>query len=326
MIQNGKKVGLALMLVTALLSGCGGAGESTKAEMPAASAPAAMEQEVSGSGAAWLDMETSESKDVLSDEAAGNTGSEVYRDSNTKLIREAELRIQTTKFEESVSALEQMVEQVGGYFQNASLYGGSYRDAGANRRGDYIIRIPAERYDSFLGQSGELGYVTYRDERTQDIGERYYDTQARLKTQRTKQDRLLSLLEKAETMEDIIALETALSDVEYQIEQLSSTLNRYDSLVGFATIQLALLEVYEVSEEPGIPNSLGERMVRGFISSFDSLVDGIQDLLVWLSYNVFGFLIFGLIIGTGGIILARKKLIFKKRRSDHTETSRDEDK
>ena len=46
--------------------------------------------------------------------------------------------------------------------------------------------------------------------------------------------------EKAETMEDIISLETALSDVEYEIEQLSSTLNRYDSLVSFATIRLDL--------------------------------------------------------------------------------------
>ena len=186
MKENGKKLGLLLLLLfPVLLSGCGGTGGSTKSEMPAASAPAAMEQEIAGDGTAWLDMETSESKDVLLDGASGSTGSEVYRDPNAKLIREAELRIQTTKFEASVSVLERMVEQVGGYFQSASVHGGSYRDANANRRGEYIIRIPAERYDSFLGQSGELGYVTYRDERTQDIGERYYDTQARLKTQRT---------------------------------------------------------------------------------------------------------------------------------------------
>lgn len=322
MKRNRKIFGLALLL-TVLLSGCGGAGGSTKAEMPAASAPAAMEQEFVGDGTAWMDMETSESKDAVSDGTSVSIGSEVYRDPNAKLIREAELRIQTTKFEESVSTLERMVEQVGGYFQNASLHGGSYRDANSNRRGEYIIRIPSECYDAFLGQSGELGYVTYRDERTQDIGERYYDTQARLKTQRTKQERLLSLLEKAETMEDIIALETALSDVEYQIEQLSSTLNRYDSLVGFATIQLDLHEVYEVSEEPGIPNSLGERMSRGFASSLDGLVDGAQDLLVWMSYNVFGLLMFALVIGAGAVILMRKVSVFKRKRSEHTSAPED---
>lgn len=323
MRRNRKKFGFGVLLLAVLLSGCGGAGESTKAEMPAASAPAAMEQEVAEDETVWLDMETSESKGAVLDGTSGSTGSEVYRDPNTKLIREAELRIQTTKFEESVSALERMVEQVGGYFQNASLHGGSYRDANANRRGEYIIRIPSERYDSFLGQSGELGYVTYRDERTQDIGERYYDTQARLKTQRTKQDRLLSLLEKSETIEDIIALETALSDVEYQIEQLSSTLNRYDSLVGFATVQLDLHEVYEVSEEPGIPDSLGERMSRGFASSLDGLVDGMQDLLVWLSYNAFGLLISGLVIGAGAVILTHKVSVFKRKRSEPVSASQD---
>ncbi len=325
MKRNWKEISLAVLLVTTLLSGCGGSGGSTKAEMPAASAPAAMapEEVVTGGGEVWMDMEISDSA-VVSDGETEGTGGDVYRDPNAKLIREAELRIQTTEFEKSVSALEQMVTQMGGYFQNASLHGGSYRDANANRRGEYIIRVPAEKYDSFLRQSGVLGYVTYRDERTQDIGERYYDTQARLKTQRTKQERLLSLLEKAETMEDIIALETALSDVEYQIEQLSSTLNRYDSLVGFATIQLALNEVYEVSEEPGIPNSLGERMSRGLSSSLEGLVDGVQDLLVWLSYNIV-VLALALPVGIGAGLLVRRKVRLRKKRSGGMDESQHKD-
>lgn len=55
-------------------------------------------------------------------------------------------------------------------------------------------------------------------------------------------------------MEDIIALESALSDVEYQIEQYSSELNRYDALVAFATFTISLSEVGKVTQEVGRPH------------------------------------------------------------------------
>ena len=63
----------------------------------------------------------------------------------------------------------------------------------------------------------------------EDVGQNYSDIELRLQTQRTKQERLLALLEKAATMEDIISLENALSETEYQIEQYTSDLKRYDS-------------------------------------------------------------------------------------------------
>lgn len=63
--------------------------------------------------------------------------------------------------------------------------------------------------------------VTGQNEYKDDVSEAYYDTEARLKTQQTKLDRLHALLEQAATMEDIIALETALSETELQIEYLT---------------------------------------------------------------------------------------------------------
>lgn len=216
-----------------------------------------------------------------------NQGSSIYQNAGAKLIRRAELSIQTEQFDQSKAALDQMVAECGGYYENASLYGGSRRDVNASRRGEYTVRVPAEKYDQFLSGTGDLGYVVNKNENSEDVGERYYDTEARLKTQRTKRDRLLALLEKAETMEDIIALESALSDVEYQIEQYSSTLNRYDALVDFATFTISLGEVSQVTQEVGETASLGQRMSAGFQSSLQGLSQGFQNFLIWLSYNLF---------------------------------------
>ena len=308
MKQNLKRYMLFFMvlgMIVSIAAGCGGGSADTSAvvmEMPAASAPAM--EDFATADDAFIEMSYTTAVD-----GAFSDSKSVYQDPNAKLIREANLTIQTTEFEKAVADLEALVIEMGGYFQNASLRGGSYRNANANRTGDYTIRIPAEQYDSFMGQTGNLGYVTSRNETTENIGEQYYDTEARLKTQKTKQARLLSLLEKAENMEDIISLETALSDVEYEIERLSSTLNRYDSLVSFSTIYLTLNEVHKVSEETGVTNTLGQRMSKGFASSVEGLIEGAQNLLVWMSYNVFGLLVV-VVLAAGGasiVIKMRKK-------------------
>ena len=240
----------------------------------------------------------------------GESGS-VYQNTRAKLIRRAELSIQTEQFDQSEAALNQLVDSCGGYFETSSRYGGSWRDVNANRNGEYTVRVPAEKYSQFVTSAGDLGYVTSINETSEDVGEAYYDTEARLKTQRTKQERLLALLERAETMEDIIALEGALSDVELQIELYSSDLNRYDALISYATIQVYLNEVGQITQDVGETSSLGERMAAGVQSSFQGLVQGGQDLLIWMSYHLFAVLILA-VLACAGVIAGRKKL--EKRR------------
>ncbi len=302
---------LALCLSMLLLcSACGGgSAANTAAGDTAASSGAAVDY--GSSGGAGMDMElyapANPSESQSSAPAAEEDGtSSVYRSSEAKLIRRAELSIQTTQFDQAVQSLQDLVEQHGGYFEQSSVYGGSYRDVNAQRSGEYVVRIPAEKYDAFLSASGNLGYVTQRTESSEDIGEQYYDTESRLRTQRTKQERLLELLEKAETMEDIISLENALSEVEYQIEQYTSTLNRYDALVGFATFNIYLSEVSKVTEEVGETASLGSRMAAGFRSSLEGLVNGSQQLLIWVSYHFIALAVLVAAAAVGGVVGYRR--------------------
>lgn len=291
-------VSLAAIL---LLAGCGGsAGGNASSPSGESFAPASEAGWDMGGGN--FEPETPESQ---------APASSIYQNAGAKLIRRAELYIQTEQFDQSVEALNQLVTGCGGYFESASVYGGGRRDAYASRRGDYTVRVPAEKYNHFLNSAGDLGYITSKTESSEDVGEQYYDTEARLKTQRTKQDRLLVLLEKAETMEDIITLESALSEVEYQIEQYSSTLNRYDALIGFATFTISLDEVGKVTQEVGETATLGQRMAAGFQASVRGLIQGFQTFLIWLSYNLFPVL-FLAAAAVAAVIVGKREM--KKRR------------
>ena len=277
-----------------LLAGCGGGSKTAEdSQAPASSATSDYE------GGNYLpdrenywDMDSaetapSEPMPAPSTPAGGSEPSSVYQNPGAKLIRRAELNIQTEQFDQSLEALNQLVNNCGGYFESANLYGGGRRDAYATRSGEYVVRIPAQQYNLFLSSTGDLGYVNSKTESSEDVGTQYYDIETRLKTQRTKQERLLALLERAETMEDIISLENALSDVEYQIEMYSSDLRRYAALINFSTFRIYLNEVRQITEEVGETASLGQRMAAGFQASFRDLGQGFQDLLVWVSYNLF---------------------------------------
>jgi len=302
-MKGRKRISALLAAALLFLTSCGGgaetaAGDAAMGGSPSSSAPASelpMDMEYS---------KTEEYVDFLSD-------SSVYRNSGAKLIRRAELTIQTTEFDQAVEKLDQMVLEYEGYFETASVFGGSYRDAHANRSGEYVVRIPGERYTEFLSSVGDLGYVTRSSKSSEDVGERYYDTESRLKTQRTKQERLLNLLEQAATMEDIIDLENALSEVEYEIEQLSSTLNRYDALISYSTISIYLNEVTKVTEEVGETSSLWQRITAGFASSGSGLVEGVQNMLVWLSYHIFELGVLA-VAALAGVTVGRRT--WKKRK------------
>lgn len=301
----------ALCLVAILLAGCGG-GAANGGSAPSGSGGATGDSNYQG----W-DMEAAESMPTAPEsDSGGSIPDSIYQNTRAKLIRRAELEIQTEQFDESVKALNQMVASCGGYYENASVYGGSRRDAYASRSGEYVVRVPAEKYEQFLSQAGDLGYVTSKNEGSEDVGEQYYDIEARLKTQRTKQARLLALLEKAETMEDIIALENALSDVEYQIEQYASDLNRYDALINFSTFRIYLYEVGRVTQEVGETSSLGQRMAAGFQASFRNLGQGVQDLLIWVSYNLFLTIVLAAVAVSAVIVGRRELKRLKKEKSE----------
>lgn len=278
---------LAALLVLSLTA-CGG-GASGGGDATASS---------SAGGGESLSFSTQESQDS----APGEPGAEAEEASpqagqNAKLIRRAELEIQTEAFDAAAASLEALVAEAGGYFQSAQVEGGSLRDQNAARYGNYVIRLPEENFSAFLDQSGTLGYVVRRSESSENVNQAYYDTETRLAAQRTKQERLLALLAQADTMESIIELENALSETEYEIQSLTTDLEHYDDLIDYATVDLYLAEVLSLSQTPGETAGLGERMAAGLSASAAGLVQGVQDLLVWLSYHLFPVIV---VLGAAG--------------------------
>ena len=280
------------------LAACGAKSEAAapSAEAPAASAPMMEEEYYYGA-----DMEMS-----MTDSAVTG-GSKDGVVSGQKLIRTASLELETMEFESTNAALNELVAQMGGYMENSNLRN---RSSGY-RYAEYILRIPAERYEEFLNQAGTLCHETWRSTSQEDISEMYYDTQGRLKTQQIKLERLQSLLAKAENMEDIITIESAISETEQLIDSYSGTLRRYDGKVDYATIDLSLNEVYKYSNTEEAPATFGDRLSNSFTSGWSNFVDAVEDLAVGLAYGWMWIVILAVAVVLG-VKTARKKVRIRK--------------
>ena len=184
-----------------------------------------------------------------------------------KVIYTASIRMETTDFETAFQALGHIVEACSGYFESRSVI-----NHDASRSGQYTVRVPAEQFETFCAQVGQVCHVTELNTGEENVSEAYYDIEARLTTQRTKLARLQELLSKADSMADIITIESAISDTELQIEYLTGSLRHYDALIDYATITLTLWEVYRLSSVPETPPSFGGRMAEALRSGLDGAI------------------------------------------------------
>ena len=229
-----------------------------------------------------------------------------------KLIRTAWLELETTEFDTAAKGLAQLTEDFGGYYQNSTV---TNRGNGS-RWGNYTIRIPAAQYTAFLNQAGELCHLTRQESNQEDISQVYYDTEGRLRTQQIKLERLQALLAKAELMEDIITIESAISETEWQIDSLSGTLRHYDSKVDYATVYININEVYKLSNVEEVPETFGERLGNAFGNGVSNFVDSMEDLAVSFAYSWIWWLIFAVIVVAAIRVVRRKVKLPKRKKKD----------
>ena len=237
----------------------------------------------------------------------GQTGSGVDKslaERGVKMVYTASIEMQTLEFDQAAQDIAALVESVGGYFEqkNFSNYSSGYRHA------SYTVRVPAEKFTDFCAQVGTLCHVTWQSDTAENISEQYYDTQSRLETAQIKLERLQELLKKAESMDDIITIESAISETEYEIESLSGTMRHYDALVDYATVDLELSEVYRLSGTEDAPKSFGEKLGNAFTDGLAATGQALEDFAVWLAYSWLDILIFA------AVVFVAVKLITRLRR------------
>lgn len=295
----------------ALFCGCGGGAPS--AGVPQAT-PAIYESADSDGFASATNI-TSDLAEPEEAPVPKPSGGETENLSNDqKLIYRLYLNIETLDYDASVAGIEKLCKDMGGYVENSSV-SGSRLSTSSLRYADYALRIPSEKLDAFESACGDIGNVYSSSRETENATAQYVDLSARLGSLQTEEERLLELLEQAEDLDSIIALNQRLSEVRYEIEGIQSRLRGIDSLVSFSTVYITISEVVSTTDNSGVPRTFGERVSSSFTKGMNTFKKTMESLGVFLFGSVpFALLTIVVVALPVGAIALAVVLIVKSRK------------
>lgn len=222
-----------------------------------------------------------------------------------KIIRDAYIRIETENYDADVEQLRALVEEFGGFVTSSDENGSAAyneRYGGSSRGVELNVRVPSGSLDDFLELAKQVGVVTGNSITETDVTASYVDTDRRLQAYQKQYDRVLAMMDKAETVEELITIESELSRLELEIEDCQGQLNYWDSRVGYSTVNIFVDEVRRAV--PVVEDaSLGERMRSALSDSWYGFVEGAKDALV-NTYAALPYIaVWGIVLGAAAVVI-----------------------
>ena len=222
------------------------------------------------------DAEAPVDADSLNAEAA-------KKDSSRKLIRNVNISMETTQLDKLTTDVTNRVKALGGYIEYSWLGDNGY-NSDDTRYVNYTLRIPADKLDDFLNTALAAGRITSQSENVEDITLRYSDLESKVRTLETEQERLQELIGSAQDVDAIIALETRLSEIRYELDSIKSSLKVYDNQVTYSTVTIYISEVKVAAASKS--DTFAERVAAGFSESLVKLKDDLENAAVTLIVSI----------------------------------------
>jgi len=270
--------------------------------------------------------DVAESEGFVVEEALDETEAnenESVPDTSRKLITTMNIGAETEQFDEALSMVEGKAKELGGYIELSEVYNGSIQNenhSNSNRRASFVIRIPADKLETFVdGLSGACN-ITNRTTNVEDVTLQYVDLESKKKALLTEEESLLKILESANTVEDIITVQDRLSQVRYELENMESQLRTYDNQVDYSTVNLDVLEVAKYTAVEG--KGAFQRMGEGFVESLFAVGHGIKEFIVLFVIYIPQLLCFAILVAIAlfGAKKYRKMRACKEEKTTVTKT------
>lgn len=274
-----KRLWIGLLIIILLVSGCSAGAENFSQDyaMEEAASEPAMEAPMADRG----DYGTYEAED----------GGELDL-SDQKLIMQGNMRITVTDSLESAQKIEDRVKDLGGYVAGSNTYSHNY-DGQEYYSIDMDIRIPGEYFELLMTEIEDLGKLDHKNDSVQDVTQQYIDLEARINNLKSEETRFVAIFDKAETVEDMLAVEREIARLRGDIESMEGQFRYLNNRVSYASLQVSIDEErIKTAEFEGL--SL-DQVLKKMGASFSRGVYGffvfVGDLFVQLAYML-PFLIF----------------------------------
>jgi Domain of unknown function (DUF4349) len=272
-------IGSVVVLVVGIAVVLGGGGYDGRVEDAGggfAPVPAAPEVADGADAAESTDAPTAESRSsagqALAVPAPGGSAGVPVGGVDRSLVRSATVTVEVGDPASAGRQVRTAVAAAGGFVaQEQSGTTGSW----------LVLRVPADGLDRLLADVGGLGVVLETSSQVLDATEEVVDLDARVASQQASVARIRALLAQAESIGDVVAIESELASREAELDSLVSRRAALADQVALATVTVDLRPAPGPGDEPD---------VAGFLGGLGAGWDGLRALGAVLAAAV-GFLV-----------------------------------
>jgi len=231
------------------------------------------------------DLESSpQSQDVKNGVVTNVTYQQPTENINTQdkrmIIRTGTMSIENDNFDETEAKAKEITKNLGGFITNST----SQVNQSGKKQGAITIRVHADKYDELLAEMAKIGKVMSQNITGRDVTEEYVDAEARLKTQRELESRLLQLLaEKTANLTAVVEVEQKLASVRENIEKTEGRMRMLKDQASFSTVTVSIFEPAILNTSSG---GFFYELERGFekgLTGFTSILAGLITFIIALS-------------------------------------------
>lgn len=297
-----KKVSIALVIFTLLLTACSAAANNKRSSAPgvvtmeSGQAPPAPQPEMpsltASKGAYALDQ-TAASVDRL-------------------VIKNATLSISVNDPLKSMDTISHMAENLGGFVVTADMYQQTLSNGSKVPQVSMTIRVPAEKLDEALVtiKKETDQPIISENESSQDVTAEYTDLNSRLVNLQAAEKQLQEIMASATKTEDVLSVYSQLVSVREQIELIKGQMKYYEQSAALSSISVQLIAnaaVQPISIAGWQPTGVAKEALQSLIHTLQSLADfGIRLVILYLPTLLVIFIPIGLVVW--GIVSLVKRM------------------
>ena len=215
----------AILLVGSLIAACG-AGASA----PQAAGAPAFAGNAGASAAPAADRSGAEAYGPDGQPIAGGDTAAAFKD-GAKIIRTGSLQLEVADVKAAIGAGRSAIQGMGGYIGASQQY-----NDGESIVATISYRVPSDRWEDALAALRALGTEVGEQTDTADVTGQIVDLDARIRNLRASESALVKHLSDSAKVADILEIESRLSEVRGQIEQLTAQKASLDDQVAYATL------------------------------------------------------------------------------------------
>ena len=184
------------------------------------------------------------SYEEMTTEAASPTA-DVTAVSTRKIIKNAEVYVETKDLDGFLTAVNQHLDKLGGYTE--SLQADNYGSSTAS----LTVRVPADTLDDFLDTLETFSVVQSKSVARSDVTDAYADTEGKITALETEEKALLKILETCETVEDTMHVQERLAAVRGELNGCRAQKKNYDSAIAYSTVTISVSEEARIVKHDG---------------------------------------------------------------------------